>query len=286
VQRGLATARVCRDYGSLFVRSSLATPGIESQLGSPASLPIRVLLADPDAVSSRLISTVLEQEPDVTLARIDESELVSSIQEYGPDLVIVDAHASSIRRAESWEDLGVESPAATILTTYDSGSSTSFVSSATDLLIKPFDGERLEAALDLAKSRIVRKRIEHESVRLPLHEPVPAQYLQRLAVEAGDKIVLVRASEIEWIQSSGNYVQIHTANTAHLLRESLKNLQSQLDPRCFLRVHRNAIVNLDHVEEFHLPPAGNMFVKLRSGVSLPLRKSSRALLRKMLIRMS
>jgi len=268
------------------VRSSLVMPAIESQIESLPTLPMRVLLADPDAVSSRLISTVLEQEPDITLERVDDAQLLSSIHEYGPDLVIVDAHACSLRKAESWEDLGIESPPATILTTYDSNSSPSFVSSATDLLIKPFDGERLEAALDLAKSRIVRKRIEHDSLRSPVRASAPPQYLQRLAVDAGDKIVLVRSTEIEWIQSSGNYVQLHTATNSHLLRESLKNLQSQLDPRCFLRVHRNAIVNLDHVEEFHLPPAGNMFVKLRSGVCLPLRKSSRVWLRRMLIKAS
>ena len=65
-------------------------------------------------------------------------------------------------------------------------------------------------------------------------------------------------------------------------RQSMKNLQALLDPNRFFRVHRNAIVNLDHVEEFHLPPNGNMFVKLNDGLCLPLRKANRALLRKLL----
>ena len=64
----------------------------------------------------------------------------------------------------------------------------------------------------------------------------------------------------------------------------MKTLQVLLDPTRFLRVHRNAIVNLDHVEEFHLPLKGNMFVKLDDGLCLPLRKSNRALLRKLLKR--
>jgi two-component system LytT family response regulator len=62
----------------------------------------------------------------------------------------------------------------------------------------------------------------------------------------------------------------------------MKNLQAVLDPNRFLRVHRNAIVNLDHVDEFYLPPSGNMFVKLNSGVSLPLRRANRAALRRVL----
>jgi two-component system, LytTR family, response regulator len=69
---------------------------------------------------------------------------------------------------------------------------------------------------------------------------------------------------------------------SHLIRQSMKNLQALLDPNRFLRVHRNAIVNLDHVEEFHLPPNGNMFVGLNDGLCLPLRKANRAQLRKLL----
>jgi DNA-binding LytR/AlgR family response regulator len=62
----------------------------------------------------------------------------------------------------------------------------------------------------------------------------------------------------------------------------MKTLQSQLDPKRFLRVHRNAMVNLDRVTEFYLPPEGNMFVTLNTGVSLPLRRHNRSSLRKRL----
>src|SRR5439155_396855 len=81
-------------------------------------------------------------------------------------------------------------------------------------------------------------------------------FLQRLAVEANEKIVLVKIEDIRWMQSSGNHIRLHVAKASYLMRQSLKNLQALLDPARFLRVHRNAIVNLDHVEEFHLPPNG------------------------------
>jgi len=160
-----------------------------------------------------------------------------------------------------------------------------FASTAIDFLVKPFDAERFEAALDLAKSRIDRARMEleaeersndQEQKRLARH------FLQRLAVEANETIVLVRVEDIRWMQSSGNYIRLHVGKASHLVRQSMKNLQALLDPNRFLRVHRNAIVNLDHVEEFHLPPSGNMFVKLNDGLCLPLRKANRALLRKLL----
>lgn len=109
------------------------------------------------------------------------------------------------------------------------------------------------------------------------------QFLRRLPVETGEKILLLRTGDIEWLQSTGNLVRVHMGAQYHVIRQSLTKLHELLDPARFLRVHRNAIVNLDQVDEFHLPTLGNMFVKLRSGFCLPLRKSSRALLRRNLI---
>jgi two-component system LytT family response regulator len=249
------------------------------------TLPIRVVVSEPDAVSRRLICSLLECESGITVTCVDDSRLVSSIQESAPDLVIVEVHTPAIRRASGWEAVGIKSAPATIVTAYDPSSVSAFASSAIDFLVKPFDAERFEAALQLAKSRIARARIEFEVEERSsdLEQKRPLQpFLQRLAVEVNEKILLVRVDDIRWMQSAGNYIRLHVGKTSHLVRRSMKNLQALLDPNRFLRVHRNAIVNLDHVEEFHLPPNGNMFVKLNNGLCLPLRRANRALLRKLL----
>jgi two-component system LytT family response regulator len=221
----------------------------------------------------------------MTATCVDDSRLVSSIQESAPDLVILDVHTPAIRRAPSWEAVGIKRAPATIVTAYDPSAMSPFASSAIDILVKPFDAERFQSALDLAKSRIAsaRMELELEERSSDQEQPRPARrFLQRLAVEADEKIVLVRVDDIRWMQSSGNHIRLHLGKTSYLIRQSMKNLQTLLDPNRFLRVHRNAIVNLDHVEEFHLPPNGNMFVKLTDGLCLPLRKANRAPLRKLL----
>jgi len=221
----------------------------------------------------------------MTVTCVDDSRLVSSVQESAPDLVIVDVHTPAIARAPSWKAVGINRAPATIVTAYDPSAVSAFASSAIDFVAKPFDAERLEAALDLARLRIVAARMEVDAwERSSAQEQQrPARrFLQRLAVEANEKIVLVRVDDIRWMQSSGNHIRLHVGKTSYLIRQSMKNLQALLDPNRFLRVHRNAIVNLDHVEEFHLPPNGNMFVKLNDGLCLPLRKTNRALLRKLL----
>jgi two-component system, LytTR family, response regulator len=222
----------------------------------------------------------------MTVTCVDDSRLVSSIQESAPDLVIVDVHAPAIRRAPNWETVGIKACARNHShSLYDPSAVSTFASIAVDFLVKPFDAERLEDALRAATSAIARVRIRLQAEAGSTErgqERRGRHFLQRMAVEAHEKILLVKVADIRWMQSSGNQIRLHLAKTSYLIRQSLKNLHALLDPSRFLRVHRNAIVNLDHVEEFHLPPNGNMFVKLNDGLCLPLRKANRALLRKLL----
>jgi two-component system LytT family response regulator len=223
----------------------------------------------------------------MTTTCVDDFKLLSSIQESAPDLVIVDIHTPVIRRAPDWEALGIKPAPITIVTAYDPSAVSVFASTAIDFLVKPFDADRLQVALDLATSGIDRARTEleaEEGARNGAQERPGRQFLRRMAVEENEKIVLLKVDDIRWMQSSGNHIRLHVAKTSYLIRQSMTNLQELLDPSRFLRIHRNAIVNLDHVEEFHLPPNGNMFVKLNDGPCLPLRKASRALLRKLLKR--
>ena len=258
---------------------------VETQvLTREQSTSIRVLVAEPDTVSRRLICSILESESDAEVLCVDNSRLLGSVQECDPDLVILDIHTTETRRASNWEALGVKSPSATIVTAYDA-TSLKFASATADLLIKPFNVEQLQVAIDAAKSKIIRARTElAASERVSNHEQ-PAdrpRFLQRVAAESGEKIVLIGVKDILWLQSFGNHIRLHVGNATHLVRQTMKNFQSLLDPGHFLRVHRNAIVNLDHVQEFYLPPEGNMFVKLDNGTCLPLRRATRSLLRKTL----
>jgi two-component system LytT family response regulator len=274
-------------------QSLISVPEI-FRVDTPASVrgqvaSIRVLVVEPESRTRRLICSLVEGEPGMTVECVDDSRLVSSVQECAPDLVIMDAHTPAIRRDRTWNALGIKSPPATIVTAFDPAALAPFASIAVDLLVKPFDVERFETALDVARSSIVRARTETEiddpssecRGDMPRH-----RFLRRLVVETGEKIVLVRVEDIQWMQSLGKHIRLHVGETSHLLRQSMKNLQARLDPNRFVRVHRNAIVNLDHVDEFYLPPSGNMFVKLHNGVSLPLRRANRAMLRKLLRDMS
>ena len=91
---------------------------------------------------------------------------------------------------------------------------------------------------------------------------------QRLVVRAGGKTVFLRSDEIEWVEASGNYVRLHANGQHYMLRDSMKNMETKLDPDLFVRIHRSAIVNVDHIRELEPYFHGEYVVILRDGTRL------------------
>lgn len=111
----------------------------------------------------------------------------------------------------------------------------------------------------------------------------PGKYLSRMSLRAGDRIVLVSVRDVVWVQSHGNLLRLHLEQASYEHRMTMKEMQQHLNPEDFMRVHRNAIVNLDHVVEFELPQRGNSVVRLRNGKVLPISGVARVALRRGLL---
>jgi len=118
-----------------------------------------------------------------------------------------------------------------------------------------------------------------QTVKMKDPAATPANYLQRMSVRVGSTIVLIRVRDVVWIQSHRNLLRLHLHHTSYEHRMTMKDIHKLLDPERFLRVHRSAIVNLDHVVDFELPRCGNGFVHLSNGLSLPVSKAERLALR-------
>ncbi len=111
----------------------------------------------------------------------------------------------------------------------------------------------------------------------------PAKYLNRTTVRVGNRIVLLSVRDIFWVQSHGNFLRLHMKDATYEHRMTIKDICKRLDPDRFVRVHRSAIVNLDHVVEFDLPRYGNAFVRLRNGKAVPISGTGRLALRRGLL---
>lgn len=110
-----------------------------------------------------------------------------------------------------------------------------------------------------------------------------SKFLDRMVVRLKHKLLLIHLREVYWIQSKGNLLCLHLQNADYDCRRTMKDISMMLDPNCFLRVHRNAIVNLDYVVEFDFPRYGNAFVRLQNGKALPISRTGRGTLRSKLL---
>jgi two-component system LytT family response regulator len=110
----------------------------------------------------------------------------------------------------------------------------------------------------------------------PGQPPVnPAGALERLLIRKGDRWLVVRLAEVDWIGGAGNYVELHVGAAKHLYRQTLGGMEPRLDTRRFVRIHRSTIVNLDRVAELRPTTSGCYDVMLRDGTHLTLSRRHR-----------
>ena len=103
-------------------------------------------------------------------------------------------------------------------------------------------------------------------------------------VKSSGRIYFVKLADIDWCEAAGNYIRVHVGAQAHLIRETMNRLESQLDPRLFVRVHRSTIVNVDRIHELRSSFNGEHVVVLRNGVRLTMSRGYRDVLQERLRR--
>src|SRR3954468_16623768 len=205
---------------------------------SPVSHNIRAVIVDDEELGRDRIQTLLEMQPDVEIVAVcsDGPSAVETIERTQPDLVFLDMQLPGMDGFEVIENLEPSRlPSVVFVTAHDGHAIRAFEIHALDFLLKPFDQTRFEKALERARGNLNRERsagvLDPRLVSLleELHEE--RKYSERLIVKSGGRVFFVRTEEIDWVEASGNYVKIHTKNDAHLLRESMKNMESRLDPK-------------------------------------------------------
>ena len=229
------------------------------------SAKIRALIVDDEPLARSNLAVLLRTDPEI--GSVGEcgsgAEAIGEMRIARPDLLFLDVQMPECDGFDVLELLGNDLPPAVVfVTAYDQYALRAFEAGALDYLLKPFDNARFELALGRAKQKI---RMGGG----------PAQRPQRIAIKTAGEVCFVRISEIDWIEAADYYACLHVGGRNHLLRRSMTELEEDLDPCVFCRVHRSSIVNLDRVQGLKLGQDGEYEILLENGARVRLSRRYR-----------
>jgi len=226
---------------------------------------IRALIVDDEPLARSNVAVLLRMDPEIGNIRECGSgaEAIGKIRVGRPDLLFLDVQMPECDGFDVIEMLGKDLPAAVVfVTAYDQYALRAFEAGALDYLLKPFDNARFELALGRAKQRIRLGRGR-------------TQRLERVAIKNAGEVCFVKTADIDWIEAADYYACLHVGMKSHLLRRSMAELEEDLDPSIFCRVHRSSIVNLERVRGLRLGQDGEYEVLLENGARMRLSRRYR-----------
>ena len=264
---------------------------------------IRTLIVDDEPLARTGLRVWLGKDPEVTVIgeAADGPAAIEAIRRLTPDLVFLDIQMPGMDGFEVIDQVaGEHLPLVVFVTAHDEHALRAFEVHALDYLLKPVSETRFaeamrraRAALDpdaapaaeTARTRLANALDWRDAVRDEMRiagngsgrssaSALPSP-LHRFVVKDRERFLLVRASDVEWIEAAGNYVQIHTRSAAYLVRATIAELTARLDPNRFARIHRSTIVQIDCIREIVPEWHGDFQVTLESGTTVRMSRGFR-----------
>lgn len=233
--------------------------------------PIRTLLVDDEILARLALRQALATHDNVAIVGEcgNANEAMQAIGALSPDLMFLDIRMPGMDGFRMLHGLKPDAlPMVVFATAFGQHALLAFDADAVDYVLKPFDQARFDQAMARVNERWIGRHVHHDAT--------PAQpYMQRISVRIGEHIRVLATADIDWIGADGNYVDIHAGKDSYLHRETLGNLQTNLDPSRFLRIHRSTLVNIERIREVHPLFNGNAEVVLHDHTRLNLSRRFR-----------
>jgi two-component system LytT family response regulator len=257
---------------------------------------IRAIVVDDESLAREALLVMLagDSEIEVVAECRNGREAIEAIREQAPDIVFLDIHMPETDGFQVIEEIGVERmPVTVFVTAYDKHALRAFEAHALDYLLKPFDYDRFESAVQRAKNFVRQKKLGEMSENLfaalqdlkpqsdatftpasteKNDESISSQPLERVVIKSGGRIYFLKTEEIDWVEAAGDYLTLHSGDKTHLIRETMNDFHRELDTKKFLRIHRSTIVNVERIKDIQPMFKGEYVITLTNGKRL---KSSR-----------
>jgi two-component system LytT family response regulator len=267
---------------------TFVTTSHERTIGSA----IRAVIADDERLARKKLSILLASEPKVEVVAecSDGRQTVTAIRSLRPDMLLLDIQMPGLNGFEVLSEISPdEMPQVIFTSAYDQYAIRAFEAHALDYLLKPFDQDRLHAAIERARAEI-RKCKDQDLINRVFEllssvnsekQPIP-EFDKRLAIRTNGRVVFLNLGEIHWVEAAANYVRLNTGKDSYLFRETISRISEQLNPPHFVRIHRSVIVNVTRIKELIPVNSGEYVVVLQSGKELSCSRGYRANLQQLI----
>jgi two-component system LytT family response regulator len=273
-------------------RDRLDEPGAAAEAPAPLAAPpqapvpgepLRVLVVDDEDPARAILVEYLGREEGLTVVGECRNgfEAVKAVAQLHPHLVFLDVQMPKLSGFEVLELIGRE-VAVVFVTAFDEYALRAFEVNAVDYLQKPVAPERLAAAVRRARERLGAR------VPLPAPEPIaraaqpPDAKVERLVVRQGPNVVVIALADLDYADAQDDYVGLHTRGKSYLKPQTLSDLETSLDPKRFVRIHRSYILNIDRLAKLESEGGEVRSALLTDGTRLPVSRSGYARLKTLL----
>jgi len=240
---------------------------------------VRVMVVDDEPLARQAIRLLLMDDPEIEIvAECSGADGAALVESARPDLLFLDVQMPEVDGFDLLEAVGIDrAPVVIFVTAYSEHALRAFQVHALDYLLKPVTDERFAQALARGKEWVrLRRGGDAADPRLGALLRERSRMTRRILVRDRDRTLVIDAETIDWIEAADYYAQIHAGGRAHLLRETMNELEQRLDPARFFRVHRSAIINLERVREIHPLFRGDRELVLADGTRVRLSRARRA----------
>ena len=245
---------------------------------------VRVLVADDELLARKRLVRLLAAMEGVVLAGECErgDAVLERLRAKDVDVVLLDIHMPGLSGLEALELVPEDGPVVILCTAHPDHAVVAFEQGAVDYVMKPVEAGRLKKALGRARERLLaRTALAGAS---PANEGAPRP-LDRLAVPTREGIVLLDPRTVSHATLDGELVSVVTDGGTYLSDDTLADLQERLPRDLFERVHRRALLNLEHVDRLEPLDTGGFVAHTRGGHAVEVsRQAARELRRRLKVR--
>lgn len=266
----------------------------------PMNKVLKTLIVDDEPLARKGLAVRIKQFPQIEVVEQchNGNQAIEAVTTHQPDLMFLDIQMPGLNGfqvIQRLQELDLPLPMIVFVTAFDQYAIKAFDVHAIDYVLKPVDERRLGRAVDKVLATVTDHQDRHHKERLVQlvsdvtgtdceqilkqlanEQPVAVSaYSPVLVIKDGAELTRVATDNIIWIDAAGDYMIVHTPEGTHILRKTMKELETELDPKMFIRNHRSSIVNKSFVEKFCSQVSGEHSLILTNGQSLKVSRSYR-----------